>query len=148
MLTGLFSLSVLPLSWSGAALLLLGVTFLGLELKFAAHGVLAAGGAVAMVLGALMLVDSPLPELRIHLATALALVLPFSVITVFLVTLAVRARVSPPVMGRESYLGATAVTLGPLHLEGQILFTVKSGEPALLSPYPPASPSASLPLTV
>ncbi|QOY87059.1 NfeD family protein [Paludibaculum fermentans] len=122
LLTGLFSLSVLPLSWSGAALLLLAVAFFGLELKFPTHGVLGAGGAVAMVFGALLLVDSPLPELRVHLSTALALVLPFTAITAFLVAIAVRARLSAPATGRETYLGARAVTLSPLQPEGQILF--------------------------
>ena len=36
------------------------------------------GGAVAMVLGAVMLIDSPFPEMRIHWSTAIALALPFS----------------------------------------------------------------------
>ncbi|WP_321473121.1 nodulation protein NfeD [uncultured Paludibaculum sp.] len=122
LVTGLFSLSVLPLNWSGAALLLLALAFFGLELKFPSHGVLGVGGAIAMVFGALLLVDSPLPELRIHLMTALALVLPFSAITAFLVTLAVRARLSPPATGHETYQGANAVTLTALEPEGQILF--------------------------
>ena len=45
----------------------LAFTLFALEAKFASHGVLAVGGAVAMVLGAVMLIDSPLPEMRIHL---------------------------------------------------------------------------------
>lgn len=140
LLTGLFSLSVLPLSWSGAALLLLAITFFGLELKFPTHGVLGAGGAIAMVLGALLLVDSPLPELRIHLATALGLVLPFTAITAFLVTLAVRARISAPATGRETYLGASAVTLSPLQPEGQILFHGEIWRARSTEPLPAGAP--------
>jgi membrane-bound serine protease (ClpP class) len=49
-----------------------------LEAKFASHGILGVGGAVAMVLGAVMLIDSPFPEMRIHWSTAIALALPFS----------------------------------------------------------------------
>ncbi len=63
---------MLPINWLGAALLLLAFTLFVLEVKFTSHGVLGAGGAVAMVLGAVMLVDSPVPELRIHWSTALA----------------------------------------------------------------------------
>lgn len=122
LLTGLFSLSVLPLNWSGAALLLLSLAFFGLELKYPSHGVLGAGGAIAMILGALLLIDSPFPELRIHLSTALALVLPFTAITALLVTLVVRARLSAPSTGQETFLGADAVTLTPIHPEGQTLF--------------------------
>src|SRR5260370_37070983 len=91
-LLGLSAISVLPINWLGAALLLLAFTLFALEVKFTSHGVLAVGGAVAMVLGAVMLVDSPIPELPIHWSTALAVTLPFSAITVFLLTIAVRAR--------------------------------------------------------
>ena len=91
-LLGLSAISVLPINWLGAALLLLAFTLFVLEVKFTSHGVLGVGGAMAMVLGAVMLVDSPVPEMRIHWSTAIALALPFSAITVFLLTLAVRAR--------------------------------------------------------
>ena len=65
-LLGLSAISVLPINWLGAALLLLAFTLFVLEAKFAAHGILAVGGAVSMVLGAVMLVDSPIPEMRVH----------------------------------------------------------------------------------
>ena len=61
-LLGLSAISVLPINWLGAALLLVAFTLFALEAKFAAHGVLAVGGTVSMVLGAVMLIDSPLPE--------------------------------------------------------------------------------------
>jgi membrane-bound serine protease (ClpP class) len=60
-LLGLSAISVLPINWLGAALLLVAFTLFALEAKFAAHGVLAVGGTVSMVLGAVMLIDSPLP---------------------------------------------------------------------------------------
>ncbi len=91
-LLGLSAISVLPINWLGAALLLLAFTLFVLEAKFTAHGVLGVGGAVSMVLGAVMLIDSPLPEMRIHWTTAIALALPFSAITMLLLSLAVRAR--------------------------------------------------------
>src|SRR5262249_30549689 len=65
-LLGLSALSVLPINWLGAALLLLALVLFALEVKYTSHGVLAIGGAAAMVLGAVMLVASPAPELRIH----------------------------------------------------------------------------------
>ncbi len=74
-LLGLSSLAVMPINWIGAALLLLGGTLLILEVKFTSHGVLGIGGTVSMLLGALLLVNGP-PEVRIHLATALATCFP------------------------------------------------------------------------
>ena len=104
-LLGLSAISVLPINWLGAALLLLAFTLFVLEAKFTSHGILGVGGAVAMVLGAVMLVDSPVPEMRIHWSTALALALPFSAITVFLLTIAVRARRNKVETGSEGMIG-------------------------------------------
>ena len=92
-LLGLSALSVLPINWAGVALLILAFTLFALEAKLASHGVLGLGGAVAMVLGAVLLVDSPLPELRIRLSVAIALAVPFAIITTILLTLVVLALV-------------------------------------------------------
>jgi membrane-bound serine protease (ClpP class) len=114
-LLGLSSLAVLPINWIGAALLLLGGVLLVLEVKFTSHGVLGVGGTVSMLLGALLLVNGP-PEVRIHLVTALSVVLPFAAISLFLVTLAVRARRNKAVMsdgGLLNELGQARTPLAP-----------------------------------
>ncbi len=92
MLLGLTALAMLPMDWLGAALMILGLTFFVLEAKFATHGVLTTGGAVASILEAVMLIDTNVPELRIRWSTAIGLALPFALITSWLVTMAVRAR--------------------------------------------------------
>lgn len=119
-LLGLSALSVLPINWLGAALMVLALSLFVLEAKFTSHGILGVGGAVAMVLGAIMLVDSPLPEMRIRLGTAISLALPFSLITVLLVSLAVRARRNKVVTGAEGMIGETGVALGDLKPEGKV----------------------------
>jgi membrane-bound serine protease (ClpP class) len=119
-LLGLSALSVLPINWLGAALLLLAVTLFVLEAKFTSHGVLGVGGAVAMLLGAVMLVDSPQPEMRIHWSTAIAATLPFSLITMFLVSLAVRARRNKVVTGVAGMIGETGSAVTELDPEGKV----------------------------
>jgi membrane-bound serine protease (ClpP class) len=119
-LVGLAGLSLLPINWLGAALLVLALALFVLEAKIASHGILGAGGAVAMVLGALMLVDSPLPELRIHLSTAVGLALPFAIITTFLVSLVIRARVSKVITGSAGMVGALGVAHMPLRPKGKV----------------------------
>jgi membrane-bound serine protease (ClpP class) len=119
-LLGLSAISVLPINWLGAALLLLALSFFILEAKFATHGILGAGGAIAMVLGAMLLIDSPLPEMRIRLSTAVALAVPFSLITVFLVSLVVRARASKVVTGADGMIGETGQAIGELAPEGKV----------------------------
>jgi membrane-bound serine protease (ClpP class) len=91
-----------------------------LEAKFGTHGILATGGAVAMVLGAVMLVDSPVPEMRVHWGTAIALALPFSAITVFLLSLALRARRNKVATGSEGIIGETGAAVTELAPEGKI----------------------------
>jgi membrane-bound serine protease (ClpP class) len=119
-LLGLSAISVLPINWLGAALLLLSLALFILEAKFATHGILGAGGALAMVLGAVMLINSPLPEMRIHLSTAVALALPFSLITMVLLSLVVRARRNKVVTGTEGMIGETGTALTALAPDGKI----------------------------
>ena len=119
-LLGLSALSMLPINWLGAALLILSFAFFILEAKFAAHGVLAAGGAVAMVLGSVILINSPLPEMRVHLSTAIALAVPFAAITVFLLSLVMRARAGKVVTGAEGMIGEIGVALADLTPEGRV----------------------------
>jgi len=114
-LLGLSALAVLPINWVGAALIILGMAMFVLEAKFTSHGVLGVGGTVALVLGALLLVNGP-PELRIRLSTALAVSLPFAAITMFLMTLAFRARANKTITGGEGMvneIGEARTALAP-----------------------------------
>jgi len=119
-LLGLSALAVLPINWLGAALLLLAVTLFVLEAKFASHGILGTGGAVSMILGAVLLINSPIPEMRIRWATAIGLTLPFALITVFLLTLVLRARASKVTTGAPGLVGEVGVAHTPLAPAGKV----------------------------
>ncbi|MBV9744782.1 MAG: nodulation protein NfeD [Acidobacteriia bacterium] len=121
LLLGLSALSVMPINWLGAALVIVALTAFVLEAKFTAHGVLALFGAIAMVLGAVMLVNGPIPEMRIHWGTAIGLALPFSLITFFLLSLAVRARRNKVVTGSEGIIGEMGSAVTALAPEGKVL---------------------------
>jgi len=118
-LLGLSGLAVLPINWIGAALLLLGISMFVLEAKFTSHGVLGIGGAIAMVLGALLLVNGP-PEVRIHLSTALAVTIPFAIITMFLVSLVIRARTSKSMMSNAGLLNEVGQAFTALTPAGKV----------------------------
>ncbi|MEO8100528.1 MAG: nodulation protein NfeD [Acidobacteriota bacterium] len=115
MLLGLSSLAVLPINWAGAALLVLSFVLFALEAHITSHGVLGVGGAIAMMLGATLLVDGP-PEMRIRWSTAAAVTIPFAAITIFLLTIAVRARRNKVMTGVEGLLfeiGEARTVLAP-----------------------------------
>jgi membrane-bound serine protease (ClpP class) len=120
-LLGLSALSVLPINWLGAGLLILALALFVLEAKFTSHGILGIGGAVAMVLGAVILVNGPIPEMRIRWSTAIGLALPFSAITLLLLSLVVSARRHKVETGVEGMIGATGSAITELSPEGKVL---------------------------
>ena len=143
LLLGLSSLSVLPINWVGVALLLLAISFFVLEAKFTSHGVLGVGGAAAMIIGALLLVDGP-PELRIHLATALGVTIPFALITLFLVSLVIRARRNKVVTGMAGLMDEIGVAQTALAPEGTVFI---HGEYWTASSAQPIAPGARVKVT-
>jgi membrane-bound serine protease (ClpP class) len=85
LLLAFFAFQVLPVNYAGVALIMLGVMLLVLEVKVTSFGVLAIGGMVSLVLGSMILIDSPLPALQIGLRFIVPITLAISVIVLFLV---------------------------------------------------------------
>ncbi len=117
----LFALNLLPIRYTAIMLLIGAFVLLLLEAKFFSHGVLAAAGIVCLIVGALTLVDAPVPELRIHLATAVSAGLSFGLITAFLARIAWRARRNKIITGPAAMVGMIGIAQQPLTPSGQIL---------------------------
>ena len=120
MLLGLFGLNLLPVRHTAIVLLLAAVVMMVLEAKFSSHGVLAAVGIAALIFGFATLVDGPIPELRVHLATALGAGLGFGTISFGLAWIALRARRGKILTGPQAMIGGTAVVRTPLCPTGQV----------------------------
>ena len=134
-LLGLSSLSILPINWVGVGLLVLSLALFVLEAKVASHGMLGIGGTISMVLGALLLVNGP-PDMRIHLSTALAVALPFAAITMFLVSVVVKARHNKVLTGAEGMIGELGIARTALEPEGQVLVRGEYWDAVALSSIP------------
>jgi membrane-bound serine protease (ClpP class) len=119
-LLAIFALHLLPIRFAAVVLIFASFALFALDAKFATHGALAVGGIATLVIGALLLVDSPIPELRVKLATALAVSIPLGAITVFLMTVALQARRNKVMTGREGLLGEIAVAQTPLAPAGKV----------------------------
>lgn len=115
-----FALNILPVRYSALALIVLAFVFFALEAKFVSHGVLTIAGIASLTIGALLLVDSPIPQFRVHLWTALAVSVPLGLITVFLMTIALRAHRHKVVTGVEGLVGEIGVAQTPLAPEGKV----------------------------
>ena len=119
-LVSLFGLNLLPIRHTAVALLLAALVMMVLETKFASHGMLALAGTISLVFGLATLVDGPIPELRVHLGTALGAGIGFGVISFLLAWLALKAHRNKTLMGPEAMVGATAIASTPLSPTGQV----------------------------
>lgn len=116
----LFASQIIPINWAGVLLILLAVALFAAEVKVASYGLLTVSGIVAMVLGAMMLIDSPLPELRIDPWTLLPAVLVMAAGTTLLVRMVIEAQRRTPVTGVEGLVGRSAVADSDLDPSGWV----------------------------
>ena len=114
MVLALYAMHILPVNLAGVFLIILALALFILEAKFTSHGVLAAGGIVSMLLGAMFLIRSPLTAGGVSLGVALSVTLPFAVLTVFLMRLVLRSRSWKNQTGREEMIGAQGTVVTPL----------------------------------
>ena len=119
-LLAVFALNLLPTRFAAFALILVAFVLFAAEAKFTSYGILGAGGVICMILGALMLVDGPIPEMRVKLLTALVVSVPIGIIAVFLMTLVLRAHKNPVASGVEAMIGEIGVARTPLGPDGKV----------------------------
>jgi membrane-bound serine protease (ClpP class) len=111
-----FALNLMPVRFAAIAMIIGAFALFAAEAKFASHGVLTTGGIALLTLGGLFLVDAPIPEMRVHLVTALSVSIPLGLITAFLMSIAVRARRNKIVTGKQGLIGEIGIAqtmLGP-----------------------------------
>jgi membrane-bound serine protease (ClpP class) len=119
-LLSLFGLNLLPVRHTAIVLLLAAFVLMLLEAKYGSHGVLALAGVVSLVFGLATLVDGPIPELRVHTATAVGAGLGFGAITFGLAWIALKARRGKVLTGPQAMIGSTAIVRTPLNPTGQV----------------------------
>jgi len=120
-LLSVFALNLLPIRFAAIVLILASFALFALEAKFASHGILGLGGVVTLVLGGLLLVDGPIPEMRVRAGTALAVSIPLGIITIFLMKIALKARANKVVTGEQGMIGEIGVAQTTLSPAGKIL---------------------------
>jgi membrane-bound serine protease (ClpP class) len=104
----LFAMHILPVNFTGLLLIIVALGLFVLEAKYTSHGVLAAGGIIAMLLGAFMLIRSPLTGAGVSFGVALGVTVPAALVTIFLMRLVLRSRAWKQSSGKEELLGAQA----------------------------------------
>ena len=119
LLIALYALQLLPVNYAGLALILLGLAFVVAEAFVPSFGALGIGGALALIIGAVILFDPDTAgNYRLPIPFIATFALASAGIVFATVTLALRARKRPVVSGREEMLGAAGEILDDLETEG------------------------------
>lgn len=119
-LLALFALNLLPTRYASFTLIMAAFVMFALEAKFATHGVLGIAGIALMTIGGLLLVDGPIPEMRVKLWTALSVSIPLGAITVFLMSIALKARRNKVVTGKRGMIGSVGEARTDIDPEGKV----------------------------
>jgi membrane-bound serine protease (ClpP class) len=116
-----FALQTLPVNYAGVLLIILAVILFIAEIKVVSHGILTIGGIISLILGSLILYESPDPALRVSLGVMIPAVAVISLFFVGVITLALKAQLRKPVTGGEGMIGKTGAAVTAVHREGKVL---------------------------
>lgn len=115
-----FSAQILPIRFVGVLLILVAVILFILEFKITSFGLLTVGGVICMVLGGLLLIDSPIPEFRVPVIAIIPIVLAVTVIISFLTALVIKSMNRKVTTGDSGMIGKEAVVTVALNPAGKI----------------------------
>jgi membrane-bound serine protease (ClpP class) len=134
-----FAFQTLPINYAGLLLMILALIFFILEIKVTSYGALTIGGIISMLLGSLMLIESPAPYMRISLSIIVVVVAATALFFIFAVGMGLRAQRKKATTGEKGMIGMTGVARTKLDPEGSVFVhgeiwkaeadqTIKKGE--------------------
>ncbi len=115
-----YALQTLPINYAGLLLIVLALILFVLEAFITSHGVLGVGGVVSMLLGSMMLIDTPVPALRISWIVIIPVVAASALLFIVTLTVAIRAQRSRVDTGKEGLIGLVGEARTDIDGKGQI----------------------------
>jgi membrane-bound serine protease (ClpP class) len=115
-----FALQVLPINYVGLALIAVAIVLFLLETQIASAGLLTAGGVISMLIGSIMLIDSPLPFMRVSLEVIIPAVIFTAAFFTFAVGLGLRAQRTKVSTGTEGLTGESGTAKSDVHESGSV----------------------------
>jgi membrane-bound serine protease (ClpP class) len=115
-----FATQILPINVMGLLLILASLVMFILEVSVTSYGMLALTGVALLVLGSLMLFNTPIPEMRVPLAAVLPIAAAVGGVAVLVLRFALRAQRSRVATGREGLVGEVGTALGDLAPHGKV----------------------------
>jgi membrane-bound serine protease (ClpP class) len=120
LVTAAFALQMLPVNWTGLALILIAIVLFILDIKVPSHGALTIGGIVAMLIGSIMLIDTPVPFMRVSLAVIVPSVVFTALFFLFAVGMGIRAQRRRVTTGNQGLVGQVGVARTDVHDDGSV----------------------------
>jgi membrane-bound serine protease (ClpP class) len=115
-----FAFQTLPVNYAGILLILLALVLFIAEIKIVSGGMLAVGGVISMILGSLLLFESPEPYMRVSWSVILVTVLAVTGFAVFVITKAVKVHQAKPTSGKEGLIGEEGKADSDISPEGKV----------------------------
>ncbi len=115
-----FAFQTLPINYAGILLMILAVILFIAEVKVVSHGLLTIGGIISMILGSLMLINSPEPYMRVSLVVVLTVVMGTTLFLIFAVGLGIKAQMKKVTTGDKGMIGMTGVARTEIKPEGYV----------------------------
>jgi membrane-bound serine protease (ClpP class) len=120
LLVALYALALLPISYAGAALVLLGVALMIAEAHIGAFGALGVGGIAAFVIGALMMFPTRAPGFTLSAGVIAGAAIGSAALFILVLAALLRSRKQPVVTGSEALVGAEGETVAWEGSEGRV----------------------------
>ncbi len=115
-----YALQMLPVNYAGLALIFFGIILFIAEIKVVSHGLLAVGGVISLLLGSIMLFQSPVEYMRVSLSVIIPAVMVSAAFFIFAVSKAINARLRKPTTGMEGLIGEVGIVSTPISPEGKV----------------------------
>ncbi len=120
LLLGLYALALLPINFAGVALIILGLALIVAEAFAPSFGILGIGGTAALVLGAVIMVDTDAPEFAVSIPIIAGVALSGMVLTLIIARLAIKSYRARVVSGAEELIGGAARVMHWQKGKGQV----------------------------
>ncbi|CAK1728892.1 NfeD family protein [Vibrio crassostreae] len=121
LLLAMYSLQMLPVSYAGLALILLGIALMVAEAFSPSFGIFGLGGVAAFTLGSIMLMDTEVPGYQIALPLIIGISLFSVAFIVVTISMLVRVRNKPVTTGMEAVVGETGKVVSGFPGAGRVL---------------------------
>jgi membrane-bound serine protease (ClpP class) len=116
-----FAMQTLPVNYAGVALILFSIILFIAEIKIISHGILTIGGIVSLIIGSLMLFETPDPALRVSWSVLVPAVAVTSLFFITIIAIAVKAQLKKPQGGQDGLVGEEGEAVTDVLEEGSVL---------------------------